>query len=200
MNAVLKRSVVKHVRRAGLVRPRELERLGVPRAALTGLVRAGVLTREGRGLYAVPGGPVSEHHSLAEAAKRVPHGVVCLLSALRFHGLTVQHPHEVWLAVEGRAWRPVVEHPPLRVFRFTGRAWTEGVERHVVDGVPVAVTSVAKTVADCFKYRNKVGADVAVEALRDAWRRRKLDLDELWRCAEACRVLQVVRPYLEMLT
>ena len=199
MRAVLRKRVLQFVRKQGIARPRELAALGAPRALLTELKDAGVLRHDGRGLYSLSTGSMTEHRSLAEAVKRVPKGVICLLSALRFHDLTVQNPYEVWIAIEGRAWKPRVESPPLRVFRFTGSAWREGVERHVIDGVPVAVTSVAKTVADCFKFRNKVGLEVALEALHDAWRKKKLNTDELWHCAEVCRILNVVRPYLETL-
>jgi predicted transcriptional regulator of viral defense system len=191
--------VIEFIRAQGLARPRELARLGVPRTVLSELSRQGVLRRHGRGLYSVAKDDMSEQRSLAEVAKRVPKGVFCLLSALRFHDLTVQNPREIWIAIEGRAWKPKLDSPALRVFRFTGKAWSEGVERAVVDGVEVAVTNVAKTVADCFKFRNKVGLDVALEALHDAWRKRKLNTDELWHYAEICRVLKVIRPYLETL-
>ena len=188
--------VIEFIRKQGLARSRELTALRVPRTVLSELTRSGVLRRNGRGLYSVADDEMSEHRSLAEVAKRVPKGVFCLLSALRFHDLTVQNPHEIWIAIEGRAWKPKIDYPPLRVFRFTGKAWSEGIERLVVDGVEVAVTNVAKTVADCFKFRNKVGLDVALEALHDAWRKRKLNTDELWHYAEICRVLKVIRPYL----
>ena len=142
---------------------------------------------------------VTEHHTLAEACVRVPHGVVCLLSALRYHDLTTQAPFEVWLAVETDKWRPVVDYPPLRIVRFSGAAFTEGVEEHLVEGVTVRVYGVAKTIADCFKYRNKIGLDVALEALRDVRDRRLATNDALWRYAQVCRVANVMLPYLEAL-
>jgi predicted transcriptional regulator of viral defense system len=142
---------------------------------------------------------LDRNHSLAEACKRVPHGVVCLLSALQFHELTTQAPFEVWLALGEKARLPRVEYPPLRIFRFSGPALTTGVEEHRVEGVPVKVYGPAKTVADCFKYRNKVGLDVALEALRDCWRQRRATMDEIWRAAQVCRVANVMRPYLESL-
>jgi predicted transcriptional regulator of viral defense system len=151
----------------------------------------------GRGLYVLPDADVSEHHSLAEASKRVPHGVVCLLSALRFHNLTTQSPSEVWLAIGSKAWRPQVDYPRLRFVRFSDRALEAGVEEHSIEGVLVRVYSPAKTVADCFKYRNKIGLDVALEALRDCRRERKCSNDELWRYAKICRVANVMRPYME---
>jgi predicted transcriptional regulator of viral defense system len=130
----------------------------------------------------------------------VPKGIICLLSALRFHGLTTQAPFEVWLAIENKALAPKLEYPPLRIVRFSGAALTEGVEEHIVDGVTIRITGVAKTVADCFKYRNKIGLDVALEALRDAWHEKRMNSDEIWRYAKVCRVANVMRPYLDSLT
>lgn len=181
----------------GIIRPRELDRYGIPRNYLYRLERAGKLQRVGRGLYALPGAEPSEHRSLAEAAKRVPSGVICLLSALRFHELTTQAPFEVWMAIGPKAWHPRVQHPPLRIVRFSIRALDEGVEEHVLEGVPVAIFSPAKTVADCFKYRNKIGLDVSIEALRECRRSQRCSMDELWRYAGICRVRNVMRPYLE---
>ena len=188
------------VRNQGLIRPRDLARLGIPRVALTRAVRRGQLERIGRGLYGLPGRPVSAHGVLAEVARRVPKGVVCLLSALRFHGLTTQAPFEVWLAIENKAIAPKLDYPSLRIVRFSGAALTEGIEEHLVDGVAVRVTGVAKTVADCFKYRNKIGLDVAMEALREAWREKRMTSDDLWRYAKVCRVANVMRPYMDSLT
>lgn len=187
------------VRSQGLIRPCDLAPLGIPRISLTRAVRRGQLERLGRGLYGLPGREVSAHGSLAEVARRVPRGVVCLLSALRFHGLTTQAPFEVWLAIENKAMAPKLNYPPLRIVRFSGAALTDGVEEHVVDGVTVRITCVAKTVADCFKYRNKIGLDVALEALREAWREKRMTSDELWRYAQVCRVANVMRPYLDSL-
>ena len=137
---------------------------------------------------------------LAEVARRVPKGVVCLLSALRFHGLSTQAPFEVWLAIENKAITPKLDYPPLRIVRFSGAALTEGVEEHVVDDVTVRITCIAKTVADCFKYRNKIGLDVALEALREAWHEKRMTSDDLWRYAKVCRVANVMRPYLDSLS
>jgi len=187
------------VRSQGLVRSNDLAPLGIPRVALTRAVRSGKLERIGRGLYGLIARPVSAHGTLAEVAHRVPNGVVCLLSALRFHGLTTQAPFEVWLAIKNKAAAPKLDYPPLRLVRFSGAALTEGIEEHVVDGVTVRVTSVSKTVADCFKYRNKIGIDVALEALREAWTARRLNSDEIWRYAKIDRVANVMRPYLESL-
>jgi predicted transcriptional regulator of viral defense system len=184
----------------GLIRPRDLAPRGLPRVALTRLVRQGLLTRVGRGLYAHPDRTVSEHASLAEVARKHPQAIVCLLSALRVHNLTTQSPFEVWLAIPNKARAPKLAYPPLRIVRFSGAALTEGIEDHQIDGVTVRVTSVERTVADCFKFRNKIGVDVAMEALREAWMGKRVHMDELWRCATLCRVANVMRPYMESLS
>jgi predicted transcriptional regulator of viral defense system len=189
--------VLEIVEKAGILRPRDLDKYGIPRIYLSRLRERGLLQRVGRGLYVLPNADVSEHHSLAEACKRVPHGVVCLLSALRFHGLTTQSPHEVWLAIASKAWRPQVDYPPLRIVRFSARALDAGVEEHAIEGVTARIYNPAKTVADCFKYRNKIGLDVALEALRDCRRQGLCTNDELWHYAKVCRVANVMRPYVE---
>ena len=182
---------------AGVLRPRDLDAHGIPRTYLSRLLAAGKLNRIGRGLYSLPDSGISAHRSLAEACKRVPRGVICLLSALRFHELTTQLPSAVWLAIGENDWRPRVDYPPLRIARFSSAALKSGVEKHKIDGVTVSVYAPAKTVADCFKFRNKVGLDVAVEALRECWRSRRCTMDELWQYAKVCRVHNVMRPYLE---
>ena len=200
MNTTTTERLIDLVRSSGLVRPCDLAPLGIPRVSLTRAVRSGQLERVGRGLYGLPGRKVSAHGSLAEVARRVPKGVVCLLSALRFHGLTTQAPFEVWLAIENKSFAPKLDYPPLHIVRFSGVALTDGIEEHIVDGVTVRVTSVAKTVADCFKYRNKIGLDVALEALREAWFGKRMTSDDIWRYAKVCRVANVMRPYLDSLT
>jgi len=185
---------------AGFVRAKDLEHCKIPRVYLQRLVASGKLVKHGRGLYGLPNAEVTEHHSLAQACKRVPHGVICLLSALSYHGLTTQTPFEVWMALDRTAWLPHVGNPKLRIVRFSGAAITDGIEETTIEGVSVRVYDVAKTVADCFKYRNKIGIDVAMEALRDAWRQKKCTMETLWRYAKVCRVTNVMRPYLEMLT
>jgi len=185
---------------ASVLRTRDLEAHGIWRAQLRDLVAQGALKRVGRGLYSQPNYEMGENHSLAEVGKRVPMGTVCLLSALRFHGLTTQQPHEVWLALDGKARLPKVDCLPLRIFRFSGASLREGREEHLIEGVPVRIYNPAKTVADCFKYRNKIGLDVALEALRDSWRERQCDISELMHYARICRVANVMRPYLESLT
>jgi len=189
--------VLELVREAGVLRPRDLDRYGIPRTYLSRLCSAGQLQRIARGLYVLPGSGVTEHHSLAEVCKRVPNGVICLLSALRFHELTTQAPFEVWLAIGEKAWRPRLDYPPLRIVHFSKASLGSGVEEHQIEGVMVHVYSPAKTVADCFKYRNKIGLDVAIEALKECWRARRCTMDDLWHYADICRVQNVMRPYLE---
>lgn len=188
------------IRKVGVVRVKDLKAAGVPSVYVWRFTQQGLLERLGRGLYAMKGGTVTENHSLAEAAKRVPHGVVCLLSALRFHEMGTQLPREVWLAIGPKARSPKPNGLALRVARFSGKALTSGIEEHSIEGVNVNIYNPAKTVADCFKYRNKVGLDVALEALRDCQKKRKATMDDLWKYARICRVANVMRPYLESLT
>ncbi len=187
------------LRRLGIARSRDLERAGISRTQLRRLVQQGRVERLARGLYALPGTPRDERSDLAKAARRVPAGVICLLSALRFHGLTTQNPFEVWMAIDRKAWRPRVDHPPLRLVYMSGDSLETGIEEHDVGGVTVRVFSAAKTVADCFKFRNRIGTDVAVEALRDFRRRHPKGLEEVWRFAEVDRVTRVIQPYLDTL-
>ena len=189
--------VLEMARREGLLLASDVSRRGIPRTYLQRLVRAGLLVRSARGQYRSSAADVSEHHSLAEAAARVPRGVVCLLSALRFHGLTTQNPVEVWMAVDHKAWRPRPGYPPLRLVFLSSRTLTQGVETHRISGVSVRVYSAARTVADCFKFRHKLGIDVALEALRDYRARHRGGMDALERYARVCRVARVMRPYLE---
>ena len=185
-------------RKAGVLRARDLTARNLPRGVLTRLVERGDLVRVARGLYTLADAEITEHHSLAEAARRVPSAVVCLLSALRFHGITTQAPHQVWLAIErGASGTPAVADLPLRFVTFSRETFRHGVEIHRVEGVRVRVTSAAKTVADCFKFRNKIGLDVAIEALREYRSQRKGTLDALYEAAAACRVRAVIQPYVE---
>ncbi len=185
------------IERLGIVRPSDLECRGVPRRQLYRLVRSGAVVRQARGIYVAGGHPRTAEHTLAQVARRVPGAVFCLLTALRFHELSTQSPPEVWVALPPKARRPRLDYPRLRVARFSGPALTDGVEKHRFEGVDVHVYSAAKTVADCFKYRNKIGIDVAVEALRDYRRRHRGGCDELTRFAGICRVARVMQPYLD---
>jgi predicted transcriptional regulator of viral defense system len=191
--------IVEIVRDAGLVRPRDLESTGLPRGSLAQLASKGLLERVGRGLYTLPGSVPSEHRSLAEVSKRTPGGVICLLSALRFHGLTTQAPPAVWLAIGPKDRAPRPDNVLLRIVRVSGEARDAGIETHVVEGVPVRVYGAAKTVTDCFKFRNKIGIDIAIEALRDCLEQRRCTTDELSEYARVCRVSRVMQPYMEAL-
>lgn len=193
------RQVLEFVRQAGVLRPRDLDPHGLPREHLRRLRDKGLLDQVGRGLYVLPDADLGAHFGLATACKRVPHGVICLLSALRFHEMTTQAPFEVWMAVDRHARLPEVPDLPLRIVRFSGEALAQGIEARQVEGVEIRVYAPSKTVADCFKYRNKIGVDVAVEALREYLRLRRGTVDDLWRYAGVCRVRSVMRPYMEAL-
>ena len=192
-----------YIREKGLVRPRDVEAIGIPRKYLSRLVERGLIERVGRGQYMAADAEWTQYHTLVQAAARVPRGVLCLLTALRFHDLTTELPREVWMAVDPRAGQPRDPHLALRIVRFSGAALTAGIEEHAIEGVPVRVYSPAKTVVDCFKFRHKIGVEIAIEALRDYLARRDRDrdrdLDELMRLATACRRANVMRPYLEAL-
>ena len=189
--------VIKLVEKHGILRPRDLDAHGIPREYLRQLYERGELERTGRGLYVLSEGEVTENHSLAQAAKRISRGVISLLSALRFHELTTQLPYEVWMTIEVKAWTPKVDSLRMRFIRASGRAFTEGVQIHHIEGVPVRIYDAGKTVVDCFKYRNKVGLDVAIEALKDCITQRKATMDQLWTYAGICRVSNIMRPYME---
>jgi predicted transcriptional regulator of viral defense system len=191
--------VLKMMKGANVTRARDLIGDGIHRVHLQRLEKRGLIQRAGRGLYRLPDAELTEYESYFEAVKRVPNGVICLLSALRFHDLTTQNPFEIWIAIGRGAHRPRVDYPPLRIHHFSGPALTEGVEQHLLEGVTVRVYNPAKTVADCFKFRNKIGVDVAIEALRDTLRQRKATVDEIWHYAGICRVARVIYPYLEAL-
>jgi predicted transcriptional regulator of viral defense system len=186
-------------RGGGVLRTSEALKLGIHPQTLYSLRDEGKLTQLDRGLYTLADAPEPANPDLMIVARRVPKGVVCLLSALAFHEVTTQLPHEVHLALTRGTKTPRLRRPPLRVFRFSGASFSEGVEKHRTDGVEIHVYSPAKTVADCFKFRNKIGLDVALEALRECWRKKLVTMDALWKYARVCRVANVMRPYLESL-
>jgi predicted transcriptional regulator of viral defense system len=190
---------MQYVRQNGIVRPRDIEAIGVPREYLLRLHRQGKLDRTGRGIYTLPDASVTERHTYAEVAKRVPGAVLCLLSALAFHEITTQNPASVWIALGKGARRPAIVSPSLRVVRLTEPSLSEGIEIHSVEGVTVRVYSAAKTVADCFKFRNKIGLDIAIESLKDGLRQKKATVNEIYRYAKICRVSNIIRPYMEAL-
>ena len=191
--------IMQYIAQHGMVRPRDIEAIGLPREYLVRLHQQGKLNRHGRGIYTLPDANVTERHSYAEVAKRVPEAAICLLSALAFHEITTQNPASVWIALGKGARTPALSSPSLRVVRLSGPSLTEGIENHNVEGVPVQVYSAAKTVADCFKFRNKIGLDVAIEALKDCLRQKKATVNEIHRYARVCRVGKVIRPYMEAL-
>jgi predicted transcriptional regulator of viral defense system len=195
-----KERVIRLLRKRGILRPRDLDEFDIPKMTLQRLYKTGLVEKVSRGMYRLPGRQVSEHSSLAEIAKRVPHGVICLLSSLRFHDLTTQLPFQTWVAIDRKARLPVMKGIPVRFVRFSGKALSEGVEIHTIDGVPVKIYNPAKTVVDCFKYRNKTGLDVALEALKECRQSRKCGGDLLWHYAKICRVSNVIRPYLEAMS
>jgi predicted transcriptional regulator of viral defense system len=180
-------------------RSRELERMGFSRKQILHATRNHLLERLGRGIYRLPETEMSEHDSLTLVATAVPNARFCLLSALRFHQTTTQNPHEVWIALGPEEWRPVLDYPKIRIHEFSGAALTEGLEEHVVQGVKLRVYSVAKTIVDLFRFRNKIGIDVALEALKDGWRERRFTMAEIDRLARLCRMKRVMAPYLEAL-
>ncbi|MVA36315.1 type IV toxin-antitoxin system AbiEi family antitoxin domain-containing protein [Agrobacterium vitis] len=184
----------------GIARLVELRDAGVTAATMSRMERDGEVLRLSRGLYQLSDAPLDANHSLAEAAKRVPKGVVCLVSALAFHGLTDQLPRQVWLAVGQKDWPPKPDGTPIRIVRFTERLLNDSVETHVTEGVPIKVFGIVKTIADCFRYRNKIGLSVAIEGLQEALRQRKAAPGEIAIQAEQGGVATVIRPYLEALT
>ena len=173
--------------------------LGIHPRTLYALRDAGIVHSLSRGLYRLADLPPMGNPDLVRVALRIPNGVICLVSALAFHDLTTQVPHEVHLALKRGAEPPRLDYPPLKVYWFTGPAFSVEIERHSLDDVPVRIYSAEKTIADCFKYRNKLGLDVALEALKRYRERGKMDVESLLRCARACRVENVMKPYLEVL-
>jgi len=181
-----------------MARSRDFERAGIGRAQLRRAVLDGSLQRLSRGVYARADQSIGDHWSLREVAVRSPGAVICLLSALAFHGVTTQQPHEVWIALEGTAWAPRISNLRLRVHRFSGKAFGLGIENHMVEGVSIRVYGLARTVADCFRMRNKIGLDIAMEALREALRSRKVTRDQILEMARPLRVERVIMPYMQM--
>jgi predicted transcriptional regulator of viral defense system len=191
-------TILRMARERGQLRPRDLREAGIAPAYLQRLSEQGELLRQGRGIYMLPNAELTEHHTLAEVGKRVPHAVVCLLSALRFHELGTETPAATWVALRRGMKRPSAADLRLEVMRFSEAGMREGVANHHLEGVSVAVTSPARTVVDCFRYRNKLGLGVALEALREALR-RKVSAAEIRRLATLFRMARVMRPYLETL-
>jgi len=187
------------LRRRSILTAGEAAQSGIHSQELSRAVRVGLIERTSRGKYRLAGLPVTENHALVVAAQAVPRGVICLLSALMFHGIGTQLPFEVWMAVERGSRTPSLRYPPLHVAHFSGRAFDQGIEIHRLERQSVRIYSIAKTVADLFKYRKKIGLDVALEALREVWRDRRVTIDEIDHFARVCRVERVMRPYMEAL-
>lgn len=184
----------------GILRLAEFVDAGVTAATVSRMERDGEVVRLARGLYQLPDAELDANHSLAEVAKRFPRGVVCLVSALAFHGLTDQLPKNVWIAIGRNDWTPKPSDLRIRAVRFSDDLLTEDVETHVIEGVTVSVFSVPKTIADCFRHRGKIGLNIALEGLRQALRQRRATPAEIARAADAGGVGTVIRPYLEALT
>ncbi|HBW57089.1 MAG TPA: transcriptional regulator [Oscillatoriales bacterium UBA8482] len=183
----------------GVISAKDIEKWGVSRQYVQRLEQQGLLIRSGRGIYTIVEADITENHGLVEVSKRVPHGVICLLSALSFYQITTQAPSQIWLAIDQKARSPKEDLIPLRIIYMSGIAKESGIEEHIIEGVPVRVYSLAKTIADCFKFRNKIGLDIALEALRESWQEKHCTIDEIWDYAKICRVQNVIRPYLELL-
>lgn len=197
--AVNRTTALLRLAQKGPVRARDLDAAGIPRAYLKRLCDRGLLEQVDRGLYRLVDAPVTELSTLAEVCKRVPHAVICLLSALQVHGMTSEAPHAVWVLIDRHARTPRVASPTLEVVRASGSALEHGVETRVIDGVKVQLTMPAKTVADCFRFRRHVGIEVALTALKDYLRMRKGSIDALVEAARADRIYAFMRPYLEAL-
>ena len=180
----------------GILRPSDLDSIGVPRVVLTRMTSAGLLEKVSRGLYRLPHSASSEYESLTTVAKRSPKAIFCLFTALQFHELTTQLPRQVWIAMPRGSHQPKIDYPPIKMVQFSGEAYSAGIEQVEYDQIQIRVYSMAKTIADCFKHRNTIGIDIALEALRDA-RAKDVSADELWRYAKICRVTNIMRPYLE---
>jgi len=189
--------ILELARKKGIIRAEDVKAAGISRNYLYRMHSEGLLAKIAVGLYTLPESPVTENSSLAEVAKRLPKAVVCLISALSYHEITTQIPHQIWLTIPKSSWRPNVDYPPLNLTYVSDPAYSFGIQEHVINGVEVKIYSPAKTVADCFKFRNKVGLDVAIEALREAWRSRKVTIDEMVMAAGIDRVSKIMRPYME---
>lgn len=189
--------ILELIKEREIIRPRDLAEHGLHRSALYALYEQGKVIRTGRGLYMLAETDLTENHSLAEVAKRIDHGTICLLSALLFHNIGTQNPPVIWVAIDPKARHPHIDYPPVQIVRFSGESLTAGVEQHAIEGVQVSIYNKAKTIADCFKYRNKIGLDVCLEALNDCIKSKRCNFNELWHYAKICRVANVMRPYLE---
>jgi predicted transcriptional regulator of viral defense system len=181
----------------GMLRLKDFIAENIEPETLARLVRDKKIVRPARGLYQLPDVQIDAAHTLMEAAALVPKGIICLVSALQFHTLTLQMPSTVWMAIERTAWKPTISYPPIRFVRFSGWALTDGVERYPIQSRKIPITNPARTIVDCFRYRNKIGIDIAMEGLREGVRHRKCTPDQLWQYAKKAQVWTVMRPYVE---
>jgi predicted transcriptional regulator of viral defense system len=181
----------------GMLRLKDFINKNIEPVTLARLVRDGQVVRPARGLYQLPDTPVDAAHVLAEAATLIPKGIVCLVSALQYHGLTLQMPSTIWMAIGRTAWKPTISYPPIRFVRFSGWAITDGIERYAIQSRKVSITNPARTIVDCFRYRNKIGIDIAMEGLRTGIRQKKCTPDELWQYGKKARIWTIMRPYVE---
>ena len=188
---------VNFAKKHGMIRVRDAVKEGIHPENLRRLCKKGLLVKMARGIYIPADSEISQNVGLAQISKRVPNGVICLLSALQFHDIGTQSPFEVWVAIDQKAAAPRIDYPPIRIVRFSGKALSEGIEIHQIEGVEVEIYNKAKTIADCFKFRNKIGLDIALEALKDSRQRKLCTNDEIWKYAKLCRVSNVMKPYLE---
>ena len=195
-----KAHVLKIAKRKGVIRASDLKTLGISRNYLYSLNREGKLQKLARGLYELPDNQITEHSTLIEVMKRVPNAVVSLISALNFYDLTTQLPHEIWITVPRGAWRPKIEYPSLNLTYASMDIYSYGIRKIKINGVEIRVYSPAKTIADCFKFRNKIGLDIAIEALKKAWESKKVSMDELTKAARVCKVAKIIQPYLEAIS
>lgn len=188
---------VNFAKKHGMIRVRDAIREGIHPEYLRRLCEKGLLVKMARGIYISADQEICQNVGLAQISKRVPHGIICLLSALQFHDIGTQSPFEVWFAIDPKAAEPQIDYPPVRVVRFSGKALSEGIEIHPIEGAEVKIFNKAKTIADCFKYRNKIGLDIALEALKDCRQGKRCTNDQLWHYAKICRVANIMKPYLE---
>lgn len=197
MGAKKIRQAYEFIKTHKIIRTGELENAGFSRVYLKRLVKMGKVQKISWGVYKVSDFSHSEFYSFAEASKKVPNGVICLISALNFYDLTNEFPFEVWMALEAKTWKPAKCDIPIRITRYSKKTFSVGIDTHDIDGVKVKIFSPAKTIADCFKFRNKIGLDVAISALHQCWKQKKASIDQIWHYANICRISNVIRPYLE---
>ncbi len=191
--------IIAIVNKRGAICAADLASYDLPREYLPRMAKKGMLQRMARGVYCLPDVDITEHHDLVLVSTQVPNGIITLISALAFHQIGTQNPHEVWVAIKARGYTPRFDYPPVRYHYYSGAAYELGIETHTIEGVDVKVYSVAKTVVDCFRLRNKVGLDVAFEALKEGWQARRFTADELLKLAKKCRIASVIQPHFEML-